>query len=299
MRRSRLQAWLLYPLLVLVGAVWALPLFWMLSTSLKPESQALSADVGLLPVVVDAEGAPRSALEPAYWAEAAATAADNYTDVWTSPSADFPRYFRNSVLVASLSTLGMTLSSAIVAYALARLRWRGRQLVFGIVLATMTLPFTVLMAPQYLLFKHLGLIGTLVPLWLPAWFGGAFSIFLLRQFFLTLPKELDEAAEIDGCGRWATFWRVLMPNAVPALATVALLQFVASWNDFIAPLVFVNHQEQYTLALGLRMFQSQHGGTQWTELMAASVLTTAPVLVLFVVCQRFFVQGSASEGLKG
>lgn len=288
MSRSRVRTVGAYLLLAVVGAAWVLPLVWMLSTSIKPEAQALSADVGLLPTVGDGG-----------LGDAAATAVDNYVSVWTSPSADFPRYFRNSVLVATLSTVGMVLSSAIVAYALARLRWRGRRLVFGLVLATMTLPFTVLMAPQYLLFKQLGLIGTLVPLWLPAWFGGAFSIFLLRQFFLTLPRELDEAAELDGCGRFATFWRVILPNAVPALATVALLQFVASWNDFIAPLVFVNHQEQYTLALGLRMFQSQHGGTQWTELMAASVLTTAPVLVLFVVCQRLFVQGAATEGLKG
>ncbi|MEO0650515.1 MAG: carbohydrate ABC transporter permease [Planctomycetota bacterium] len=278
-----------------IGVLWALPLVVMLATSLMPEDQALAADAGLIPRA-DGELAP---LDPDWWSGVASTAADNYASVWSDDSADFPLYFKNSILVASLSTLGMTLSSAIVAYAFARLRWRGRRLMFAAVMATMTLPFTVLMAPQYLLFQRLGLIGTLAPLWLPAWFGGAFSIFLLRQFLLRLPRELDEAAVLDGCGHAGIFFRVLLPNMKPALATVALLQFVASWNDFIAPLVFVNHREQYTLALGLRMYQSQHGGTEWTELMAACVLTMAPVLLLFVVCQRYFVTGSGEEGLKG
>lgn len=280
----------------LVGALWAVPLVVMLATSAMPESQALSADAGLLPMT--AEGL-RSPFDPRWWSGVARQAAQNYSDVWNDESADFPRYLSNSVIVAGLSTAGMTLSSAVVAYAFARLRWRGKRLLFGLVLATMALPFTVLMAPQYLLFQRLGLIGTLAPLWLPAWFGGAFSIFLLRQFLGRLPRSLDEAAELDGCGRAGVFFRVLLPNLKPALATVALLQFVASWNDFIAPLVFLNHRDQYTLALGLRMYQSQHGGTEWTDLMAACVLTMAPVLVLFMAFQRYFVSGSADEGIKG
>jgi multiple sugar transport system permease protein len=281
-------------LLWLVGVLFALPLWTMVQTSLQSEEQALTR--GAAPAAVRAEGAEEPRLG---FSARLATAVQNYRDVWRAPEADFPRYFRNSLWVAVLSTAGMTLSSAVVAFALARLRWRGRRLLFGVVLATLALPFTVLMAPQYLLFKHLGWIGTLLPLWLPAWFGGAFSIFLLRQFFQTLPRELDEAAELDGCGQFAVLWRILLPNSKPVLATVALLQFVTSWNDFLAPLVFVNHREQYTLALGLRMFQSQHGGTEWSDLMAACVLTTAPVLLLFVAFQRFFVPRSAGEGLKG
>ncbi|MHC4893297.1 MAG: carbohydrate ABC transporter permease [Planctomycetota bacterium] len=285
-------------LVALVGAAWAVPLVVMLATSVLPEERALSAEAGLLPRVEDTDGESVSIASSTWWTGVYDQAADNYSSVWNDPSADFPLYFRNSIFVAGLATVGMTLSSAMIAYAFARLRWRGKRLLFGVVLATMTLPFTVLMAPQYLLFQRLGLIGTLAPLWLPAWFGGAFSIFLVRQFMGRLPRELDEAAVLDGCGHAGIFFRVLLPNLKPALATVALLQFVTSWNDFIAPLVFVNHQEQYTLALGLRMYQSQHGGTEWTDLMAACIITMAPVLVLFLLCQRYFVAGSGEEGIK-
>src|SRR5205814_132569 len=132
---------------------------------------------------------------------------------------------------------GMVLSSSVVAYGFSRIRWRGRDAVFTLVLATMMIPFTVIMAPQYLLFKHLGWIGSLRPLWVPAWFGGAFSIFLLRQFFLGIPRELDEAAQIDGCSSWGTFWRVIVPLSRPALAVVALFHFIYVWNDFLAPLI--------------------------------------------------------------
>jgi multiple sugar transport system permease protein len=160
-------------------------------------------------------------------------------------------------------------------------------------------PFTVVMAPQYLLFSKLGLIGTLLPLWLPSAFGGAFGIHLLRQSMEQIPTSLDEAARIDGCGHVSVFLRVVVPSCVPALAAVFLLQFTAAWNDFIGPLVFLNHQEQYTLALGLVMYQSQHGGTPWSLLMAASVLTMAPVLVVFVLAQRAFTSSVLTRGVKG
>ena len=261
----------------LVGLAWALPLLWMAWTSLQSPERALTAGSA--------------------WSEGL-VGATNYERVWASDTADFPLYVRNSIVVAALSTIGMTLSSALVAYALARLRWRGRRLVFAVVLTTTMLPFTVLMAPQYLLFRELGWIGTLLPLWVPAWFGGAFSIFLLRQFFLRLPRELDEAAAIDGCGPIGTLWHVLLPNLGPALATVALLQFVTAWNDFTAPLLFVNHEEQTTVALGLQLLQSRHGGAPWPEVMAASLMATAPVLLLFVAFQRFFVAGAVAEGTK-
>ncbi len=269
---------LLHLLLFAVGFAWALPLLWMLLTSLQTEAQALAPEISPWPT---AEGLK------------------NYRAVWNAESADFPLYFKNSILVAVLSTLGMTLGSALCAFGLARLEWRGRKLVMGLVLATMMLPFTVLMAPQYLLFQRLGWIGSLLPLWLPAWFGGAFSIFLLHQFASRLPRELDEAAAIDGCGPLDVFWRIALPNLKPALATVALLQFVTSWNDFTAPLMFVNHREQTTVALGLQQLQSQHGGTAWPEVMAASLMATAPVLLLFLAFQHFFVSGSATEGSKG
>jgi multiple sugar transport system permease protein len=290
---------LTHALMAALALAWALPLLWMLSTSLKPEDQALSEAVGLLPELVNVDGEALSRWQPGYWKALASQVGQNYGDVWTSPVADFPRYLQNSLIVAFLSTLGMVVSSAVCAYGFARLEWPGRDLCFALVLGTMMIPFTVLMAPQYLLFKELGLIGTLVPLWLPSWFGGAFAIFLLRQFFMQLPKELDEAARLDGCGHFGIFWRVLLPNAKPALAAVGLLQFVTAWNDFVAPLIFLNHTEQFTLALGLQLYQSQHGGTPWTLLMAAAVLTVAPVLVIFALFQRAFVEGVSTQGLKG
>lgn len=282
----------LYLGLAIVACSWALPFVWMLSTSIKPENQALDPSIGLLPELgAEGWGASVRAL--------AGQVAANYGGVLDSPTADFPAYYRNSIMVAFASATCMTISSAFVAYGFARIEWKGREAAFAIVLGTMMVPFTVVMAPQYLLFKHLGLIGTLLPLWLPAAFGGAFSVFLLRQFFAQIPRELDEAARIDGCGHVGIFARVVLPNATPALAAVFLLQFVAAWNDFVGPLVFLNHQEQYTLALGLQMYQSSHGGTEWQLLMAACVLTVGPVLLVFALFQRAFTESIATRGLKG
>lgn len=283
---------LAYFALAIVACAWALPFVWMLSTSIKPQSQALDPSVGLLPDL----GAENWAASVRALAQQAAT---NYGGVLNSTSADFPTYYRNSIIVAFASATCMTISSAFVAYGFARIEWKGREAAFAIVLGTMMVPFTVVMAPQYLLFKHLGLIGTLLPLWLPAAFSGAFSVFLLRQFFAQIPRELDEAARIDGCGHAGIFARVVLPNATPALAAVFLLQFVAAWNDFVGPLVFLNHQEQYTLALGLQMYQSSHGGTEWQLLMAACVLTVGPVLLVFALFQRAFTESVATRGLKG
>jgi multiple sugar transport system permease protein len=284
-------------LLWLAGFVFVAPLLWMLAVSLKPTSQAAAPGVGLLPTL----GEPGHELSPwsaGYWAALARQGSANYSEVWNSRIADFPLYLHNTALVAVLSVAGMVLSSAIAAYGFARLRWRGRDATFLLVLATLMIPPVVLMAPLYVLFKELGWIGTFRPLWVPCWFGGAFSIFLLRQFFLTIPRELDEAARIDGCSHWGVFSRIILPNARPALAVVALMQFIASWNDFLGPLVFLNHQEQYTLSLGLHMFQSQHGGTPWNLIMAFSFLVVLPVLVLYVFARRFFVEGVAATGIK-
>lgn len=222
----------------------------------------------------------------------------NYRAVWESPVADFPTYLRNSTLVSVLAVVGMTLSSAVCAYGFSRLRWKGRDTVFMGVLATMMIPQVVVMAPLYMVFRGLGWIGTLLPLWLPSWFGGAFSIFLLRQFFMTLPRELDEAARIDGCSHVGVLTRVILPSSLPALAAVALMQFIASWNDFLGALLLVNHQEQYTLSLGLHMFNEQHGQTPWSLVMAASCITVAPVMLVYVLARRWFVEGAVAAGIK-
>lgn len=287
-----------HALLWLVGLVWVTPILWMVAVSFKPADQAAAPGSGLLPRIIEPGGGERGIADPAYWGGIAGQAAENYRAVWTSPAADVPRALKNTALVGLLSVLGMVASSAIAAYGFARLRWRGRDAVFLVVLATLMIPPVVLMAPLYALFKHLGWIGTFLPLWVPCWFGGGFSIFLLRQFFLTIPRELDEAATIDGCTHWGIFWRIILPNARPALAVVALMQFIASWNDFLGPLVFLNHQEQYTLSLALQMFQAQHGGTPWNLVMAFSVIVVLPVLVLYLLARRSFVDGAAASGIK-
>ena len=292
----------IYALLALVAIAFATPLLWMVSTAIRPAAQTLDPTVGLLPRIEEETdgGGERelSPLTPSYWSGVAEVVGDNTEGVLDSPTHDFPLYIQNTLKVALLNVTGMVLSSAVVAYGLSRIRWRGRTAVFVIVLATMMMPFTVIMAPQYLLFRQLGWIGTFKPLWVPAWFGGAFSVFLLRQFFMGIPHDLDEAARIDGCGHWRTFWLVIMPLSKPALAVVALFQFMAVWNDFAGPLVFLNHERMYTVALGLQMYQNQHGGVPWNLVMTASLLTTLPVFVVFLLAQRSIVEGVATQGLK-
>lgn len=274
---------MVHALLVCVAVVYLLPLVWMVATSLKPEAQAASTTLRLLPTPAGAT---------------LTYAAENYRTVWDDPTVTFPIYLRNTLIVAALSVVGMTLSSAIVAYGLARIRWRGRGAVFFSVLLTMMIPFPVLMAPLYVIFRELDWIGTLRPLWVPAWFGGAFNIFLLRQFYMGIPKDLDEAARIDGLGHWGIFWRIIVPLSKPALAVVALFHFIYVWNDFLGPLIFLTHRDDFTLALGLQLYQSKAGLTPWNLLMAASALVVAPVLLLFLLTQRTFVRGVSGEGVK-
>jgi len=300
-RASRPMRIALTALLWLVGLAFVLPLLWMLSTSLKPANETLSRQVGILPSFADPkhpETAPPGKLSTEYWARIAEQTQANYQAAFDNPVTDFRLYIRNSVLVSTLSVVGMVLSSAIAAYGFSRIRWRGRDSLFLLVLATMMIPFTVIMAPQYLLYKHMHWIGTFLPLWAPAWFGGAFTVFLLRQFFMGIPKELDEAAQLDGCSHWGSFWRIIVPLSKPALAVAALLQFIASWNDFLAPLMFINQKHQYTLMMGLQLYERQHGGTPWNHVMAASFITMAPVLVLFLFTQRALIEGVATQGLK-
>lgn len=288
-----------YLLLTAVSFAFLMPLLWMISTSIKPESQAASGRVTLLPDPVSI---------------APAQAAANYSSVWNDPAVQFPVYLRNTLMVAALSVVGMTLSSAMVAYGLSRVRWRGRGVVLALVLATMMIPFPVIMAPLYIVFRSIDramegagilpaaesfrMIGSLKPLWIPAWFGGAFNIFLLRQFYMGLPKELDEAARLDGMSHWGIFWRIILPLSRPALAVVALFHFIYVWNDFIGPLIFLTHRDTFTLALGLQLYQGQAGMTPWNLLMAASTLVVAPVLVLFMITQRTLVEGISTSGLK-
>jgi multiple sugar transport system permease protein len=208
-------------------------------------------------------------------------------------------YTWNTTQIAVGSTVGVLVSCIPVAYALSRMRWRGRQVAFVLILSTLMLPFQVTVVPLYIIWVNLGQIGHLTPLILPSFLGDAFSIFLLRQFFMTIPEELSDAARIDGASEWQIMTRVIVPLAKPAIAAVALFQFLYSWNDLFAPLLFVgNNQRLWTLPIALSEFQSRHG-VEWNLTMAASVLFMLPVIILFLLAQRAFVEGVTLTGVKG
>ncbi|MGI6459290.1 MAG: carbohydrate ABC transporter permease [Candidatus Hydrogenedentales bacterium] len=273
----RPQAFVLHVLLLAGSALFLFPLVWMLSTALKPLDQTM-----LMP--------PRWIPGPAQWANF--REAVSYIPFFT--------YARNTLTIALLGTLGTLVSSSLVAYGFSRIEWKGRDTVFIVLLATMMVPFPVTMVPLYAVFRYVHWIGTFRPLWVPAWFGAsAFNVFLLRQFFLTIPRDFDDAARIDGCTEFGIFRRVVLPLSRPALAVVALFHFMYCWNDFLGPLIYLIDQDRFTLALGLQFFQSRQGGTPWNLLMAASTLVVAPIIVLFFFTQRTFIQGITMGGLKG
>jgi len=269
---------IIYFVLISVSAAFVLPLVWMICVSFKTPSEVL-------------------AYPPTFWPETIRF--DAYQRVFQSESFDFPLYARNTLWIALLSLVGMVLASSIAAYGFARVPFRGRGVMFAICLATMMIPFPVFMVPQYIIFKHLGWVGSFKPLWVPAWFGTAFNIFLLRQFFMGIPRDLEESALLDGCSRWGCFWRIVLPLSKPALAVVALFHVLTVWNDFIGPLIYLSHREQFTLALGLQFLQSKSGDTPWNQLMATATMIVLPVLVLFFLAQRTFIRGITTTGLKG
>jgi multiple sugar transport system permease protein len=211
----------------------------------------------------------------------------------------FFTFLRNTLLVCVLGVIGAVFSNALIAYGFAKIRWRGRDTMFVLTLATMMVPFPVLMVPLYGVFKTLGWIGTLKPLWVPAFFGSAFNIFLMRQFFRTIPEELSEAARIDGCSEWGIFWRIILPLSKPVIAVVALFHFLWAWNDFLGPLLYLTRRHTFTLALALQDYQSQGGGVQWHYLMAATVVVIIPIVILFFLTQKTFIKGIATTGIKG
>jgi multiple sugar transport system permease protein len=211
----------------------------------------------------------------------------------------FARYLLNTLWVCLLSVIGAVVSCTLVAYAFAFLEFPGRNWLFAATLAVMMVPHPATMVPLFDVFHSLGWVGTFKPLWAPAWFGGAFFIFLLRQFFLGLPKDLLDAARIDGCTELEILWHVVVPLARPALAMVALFQFLGSWKDFMGPMMYLTDSSQFTLSLGLQAFQSQHGGTPWHLSMAASMMFSMPLVVLFLVARKSFMKGIAMTGIKG
>jgi len=273
---KRVRNVLIYALLVLGAIMFLAPFAWMVSTSLKPLNETMSVPMKWIPSHIE-------------W--------KNYPDAIRGMG-PFWTYVRNTFFLCIMTVLGTTFSSALAAYGFSRIDWKGRDKVFVLALATMMIPFPVIMVPLYSLFKALGWIGSFKPLWVPAFFANAFNVFLLRQFFMTIPKDLSEAARIDGCSELRIFFQIIMPLSKSALLVVALFQFMYTWNDFLGPLIYLTEQDQFTLALGLKAFQSQQGGTLWHHLMAASTLVVLPIIVLFFFTQKSFIQGISTTGTK-
>ena len=271
---KKIKKAIIYVVLGAGSAIFILPLFWQISTSLKVSEQLFVFPPIWIP-------------DPIAW--------ENYPRAMTM--VPFGIYFVNSTIVTSLSIMGQIVSGSIIAYSFARLRWPGRDFFFIIVLATLMIPFQVLMIPLFLIFRRIGWINTFKPMIVPTWFGGAFFIFLLRQFFKTVPFELSDAARIDGCSELGIFLKIILPLAKPALAVVALFEFFWTWNDFISPLIYLNSQEKYTVAIGLQQFFGSHGA-DWGALMAAATVILIPSVLLFGFTQRYFIEGISVTGIK-
>ena len=265
----------IFILLVVFALFFILPFLWIVSTSLKGDTQIFTIPPQWIP-------------DAFHW--------ENYIKVFERMP--FLIYLKNSVFISVVTIIGTVLSSSLVAYSFACLNWPGRNALFVFILATMMLPFQVTMIPLFVLFKEFGWLNTFKPLTIPAFFGGgAFNIFLLRQFFLTIPKDLIDSARIDGCSELRIYWKIVLPLAKPALATVAILTFMFTWNDFIGPLIYLSDKMKGTLALGLGMFVGQHV-TEWSLLMAASVMMMIPMIAIFFFFQKYFIQAFTMSGLK-
>jgi multiple sugar transport system permease protein len=272
-----------HAVLMLLCLPFVLPLVWMVSTSLKPETE------------IYASSAPASALDYLGTLLPAHPHWQNYPEVFQT--VPFATYLQNTLVLCVANVVFAVLSSAVVAYGFARLQFRGREFWFMVMISTMALPGQVTMIPVFTLFRELGLYGTFLPLIIPSLFGNAFFIFLLRQFFRTIPEELAEAARLDGASEWTIFTRVMLPLAKPALATCALFQFLHTWNDFFGPLLYIDNPDRYTLAYGLQQFMSSYGG-KWAQLMAGASIFTVPIILLFFFAQKTFIQGISTTGSK-
>lgn len=278
----RIDRILMYVIVVFFVVIFGFPLLWTLMLSLKTIPEFSDFPPKLFP-------------RDPQWI--------NYYTVLNTPRVPVLRWLANTSIVTILTTIGTIITCAMVAYSFARFNYRGRDLLFTITLATMTLPAQVTLIPQFILFFKMGWVNTLEPLWVPAWFGGgAFGIFMLRQFFKTIPRDLDEAALIDGAGYARIFWSILMPLLGPAIATLGIITFIAAWSDYTNPLIYLNSPDKFTVSIGLQFFNNapEVGGVPMRHLlMAACVLSMIPTVALFFIGQRYFVQGVVMSGIKG
>lgn len=273
-RAWRIELWNL--LLVPVALLMITPILWMFDSSFKNVQQQFAFPPVLIPSPIDLR---------------------NYTDgVSALP---FGLYTLNTLFLTLTSTFGLCLSSSIVGFGFARLRFPGKGILFTVCLSTLMLPSTVLLIPSFVIFKWLGWVGTFLPLIVPNYFGGAFSIFLFRQFLLGIPRELDEAARVDGAGSFRIWAQIIMPNAIPAVAAVSIFSLIDNWNAFLGPLIYLNAETQGVIAVALNLFAGRYGALYTGQLMALSSLALLPVLLLFFLAQRYFMQGIAISGFGG
>jgi multiple sugar transport system permease protein len=253
------------------------PLLWMLASSFKPDSEIFGT----------------ASLWPSSFS------LDAYRRGWQGLQVGFGRFFLNSLIVSVASVIGNVLSCSLAAYAVARLEFRGRNFWYALMLGTLMLPYHVTLIPQYVLFRQLGWIDTFLPLIVPKYLAAdAFFIFLMVQFFRAIPRELDEAAILDGCGPWRIYWKIMLPLSLPALATTAIFSFLWTWNDFLGPLVYLNDASLYTVPLALRAFVDSAGQSAWGQLFAMSTLAVLPIFLFFLLFQRLIIEGVAHSGMK-
>ena len=276
-RRSHgLLHWLNIGLLFIFAALMFIPFLWLLSSSFKSQIQIFQYPPEWIP----------DPFQP-----------ENYSNALTYKP--FHIYFKNTLTIASLNVIAVVFTSSFCAYGFARIRFPGRDFWFGIVMATLFLPYAILLVPSFYIFSKLGWVDTFLPLTVPQFFGGgAFNIFLLRQFFRTIPNELADAARLDGCSEFGIYWRIMMPLAKPALITVGIFTFLFAWNDLLAPITYLRSPDNFTIAAGLASFRSQTD-ISWDLQLAASTAVTLPVILLFFFAQRYFIQGIVMTGLKG
>jgi ABC-type glycerol-3-phosphate transport system permease component len=269
---------LVYALIIPGAIVLMLPLLTVLSTALKEPKQIFAFPPEWIP-------------NPFRW--------QNFSEAWTG-YVDFNLYMRNSFMVTISNIIGNLVSCSLAAYGFARLRARGKEVLFLLVLGTMMVPLWVTLIPQYVLFSKLDWTNSFLPLMVPPWFGWPFFIFLLRQFFMTIPKDLDDAARIDGCSTWGILWHIILPLSKPALAAVAVFAFVGNWTNFLGPLVYLQDENLYTLPLALQHFQGEWGDFArfYHLIMAVTVITMLPIVVIFLLMQRYFVKGIVMSGVK-
>jgi ABC-type glycerol-3-phosphate transport system permease component len=264
-------------LLIAISLLFLIPIWWLFISSIKPRDEILT-------------------IPPLWWPSVPQWS--NYVEALTSPAFPFLRLLYNTLFYCVLATIGTVVSSSIVAYAFARMRFVGRDFLFGVTLATLLLPGVVTIIPIYVLFQRMGMVGTYMPLILPYFFGSAFNIFLLRQFMLTIPQELSDAAHVDGAGDFRILWRIMVPLVKPAIVVVAIFNFIYAWNDFLGPLLYLDDSSRYPFAIGLYAFRTRFA-LQWDLLTAAALAITIPLVIGFFLLQRYFIEGVTMTGVKG